>query len=167
MARSRALSPAGGELSALLASERAKGKSTRIVASEFGIGESTVRDILSGRRGITEARAQQALRFATENPRPRFEVPTADGSFALVEPKTRRDVSRLGSYFNVIQRARETGDHRIVAEKMRGKTKIEGADGATVILETNPRRLRDLSDAGLSPGRDQRFVSPKKSRRRA
>jgi hypothetical protein len=167
MARSRVSSPAAEEFRTLLASERAKGKSTRVVAAEFGIGESTVRDILSGRRGVTEAKAERALRFATENPPPRFEVPTADGGFALVEPRTRRDVSRLGTYFNAIQRARETGDHRIVAEKMRGKTKIEGADGATVILDTDPRRLRDLSDAGLSPGRDQRFVSPKKSRRRA
>ena len=167
MARSRALSPAAEELRALLASERAKGKSTRVVAAEFGISETSVRDILSGRRGITEARARRALDFATENPPPRFEVPTSDGGFALIEPKTRRDLSRLGSYSNALQRARETGDHRIVAEKMRGKTKIDSADGTTIILDTDPRRLRDLSDAGILPGRDQRFVSPKKSRRLA
>jgi hypothetical protein len=165
VARSRQTSSgAANQLRAALAAERARGKSTRVVAAEFNIAETSVRDLLSGRRGVTERKAAAALE-AFGN-RERFPVLLAGGHEAFAEPRTMRALRRLAAWYNADRRARETGDWRVVTDAMRGRATIETTDQGTVTLETNPRVLREPSDAGANaPYRDVRFVSPKRRRR--
>lgn len=133
-------------------SGRAQGYSTRTIAARFGIGETTVRDLSTGRRGIAEARAAAVLRtFAETRPD--------------IETLTRRDASRLGTYLNLRKQAQRTGDAGLIERRMGKSVVIQTADGP-LVLETRPRVLRAEADAGIDPYRDQRIVSPKKARRR-
>jgi hypothetical protein len=131
---------------------RAQGYSTRTIAARFGIGETTVRDLSTGRRGISETNAEKALRtFAETRPE--------------IETLTRRDASRLGTYMNLRKEAQRTGDAGLIERRMGRNVVIQTADGP-LVLETRPAVLRAETDAGIDPYRDQRIVSPKKSRRR-
>ena len=131
---------------------RAQGYSTRTIAARFGIGETTVRDLSTGRRGITEAQAEKALRTFVET-RPE------------IETLTRRDASRLGTYLNLRKQAQRTGDAGLIERRLGRNVVIQTADGP-LVLETRPEVLRAETDAGIDPYRDQRIVSPKKARRR-
>ncbi len=131
---------------------RAQGYSTRTIAARFGIGETTARDLSTGRRGISETNAEKALRtFAETRPE--------------IETLTRRDASRLGTYLNLRKEAQRTGDAGLIERKMGRNVVIQTADGP-LVLETRPAVLRAEADAGIDPYRDQRIVSPKKARRR-
>jgi hypothetical protein len=131
---------------------RAQGYSTRTIADRFGIGETTVRDLSTGRRGITEAQAEKALRtFAETRPE--------------IETLTRRDASRLGTYLNLRKQARDISDFGLIERRMGRNPVIQTADGP-LVLETRPAVLSAESDAGIDSYRDQRIVSPKKARRR-
>lgn len=131
---------------------RRQGYSTRTIAARLGIAETTVRDLSTGRRGITEVRAEAALRtFAETRPE--------------IETLTRRDARKLGTYLNLRKQAQRTGDAGLIERKMGRNVVIQTAD-RPLVLETRPDILRAEGDAGIDPYRDQRIVSPKKARRR-
>jgi hypothetical protein len=144
-------SPALDTLIATIAGERSRGRSTRILGEEFGLGESTIRDLTTGRRGLREDKAIAALQRFEMRERPT--VPVAGGGFAHVEPKTRRDRSNLMAYYNADRRARESGNWNVV----RGRDVITTPDGP-VSVETDPRTLQELSNAGI--GGPYRNVEP-------
>jgi hypothetical protein len=158
MARSRQTSPQAEALRSLIAEMRApkpgrpQGISTRTIAARLGLGESTVRDISTGRRGVTPQKAEAALRTYEET-RP------------TIETLTRRHASILGTYANLRQQARKTGDPGLVARRMGKDVVVQTADGP-LRLETDPAVLRAQADAGIDPYRDIRIDSPKKARRR-
>lgn len=166
MARSaRAPSQAAEDLRATIRGQLDQGFSTRTIAAKLGIGETSVRDINTGRRGVSEAKAEAALRSFVENSSD-ITVPVSGGGFRVVEPRTRREASRIGKYLNALGQAQKTGDYRLVRKIMRGKETIIGPGGETVRLETGPRRLREAADADLLNFRNVKFVSPKRSTRR-
>jgi hypothetical protein len=166
MARSaRPPSQAAEDLRATIRSQLEQGFSTRTIAAKLGIGETSVRDINKGRRGVSEGKAEVALRSFVEN-NSGITVPMAGGGFTVVEPHTRREASRIGKYLNALGQAQKTGDYRLVSKIMRGKETIIGPSGGTVRLETGTRRLREAADADLLNFRNVKFVSPKKSTRR-
>jgi hypothetical protein len=142
-------------LVASIAHERSRGRSTRIIAEEFGLAEATIRDLTAGRRGLREDKAVAALHRFEMRERPA--VPVAGGGFAHIEPKTRRDRSNLMAFYNADRRAREQGNWRVVETSMQGRATIMTADGP-VRLETDPRRLQELSNAGI--GGPYRNIEP-------
>jgi hypothetical protein len=166
MARSsRPPSQAAADLRATIGTQLEQGFSTRTVAAKLGIAETSVRDIHTGRRGVSEGKAEAALRSFVGN-NSGITVPVAGGGFMVVEPHTRREASRLGKYLNALGQAQKTGDYRLVHKIMHGRETIIGPGGETVRLETGPRRLREAADADLLNFRNVKFVSPKRSTRR-
>jgi hypothetical protein len=134
---------------------RAEGFSTRMIAERFKIGESTVRDLSTGRRGMNETRAAEALQIFRET------QPSG------VEYLTGRDASLAGRYARALQDAQRSGNYRTLADRFgRRPVVVQTAEGP-LSLATDPAELRALSDAGLEPLRNQTWVSPKKSKRRA
>ena len=148
-------SPVLDSLVATIAGERSRGRSTRILAEEFGLAEATIRDLTAGRRGLRDDKAVAALQHFEMRERPA--VPVAGGGFAHVEPRTRRDRSNLMAYYNADRRARESGNWNIVRDAMRGRDVIMTPDGP-VRVETDPRTLQELSNAGI--GGPYRNVEP-------
>lgn len=147
-------------LVASIAHERSRGRSTRILAEEFGLAETTIRDLTKGTRGLREDKAEAALdhfqaRFAN-----RPQVPISGGGLVHIEPRTRRDRSNLMAFYNADRRARETGNWNVVRETLHqpGRSDVIMTPDGPMRIETNPDRLRELSNAGV--GGPYRNVAP-------
>ena len=162
LAPARAPSQAAEDLRATIRGQLDQGFSTRTIAAKLGIGETSVRDINTGRRGVSEAKAKAALRSFVENSSDMHGFPVSGGGFRVVEPRTRREASRIGKYLNALGQAQKTGDYRLVRKIMRGKETIIGPGGETVRLETGPRRLREAARRGPLELSQRQIRIPKK-----
>jgi hypothetical protein len=126
---------------------REQGISVREIARRTGLGKSFVHDLTSGKRRLSPQRATAvADRLARVVGRMRV---IADGQVQMVEPLHKRDFSKIGRFWNVLERARRTGDYgAIKADLAKSKRTIRTTQG-TFTLETNPAVLRQLDDAGI------------------
>jgi transcriptional regulator with XRE-family HTH domain len=126
---------------------RERGLSVREIARRSGLGKSFVHDVTRGKRQISAQRA------AIVSERLSRVVGTmrviVDGQVLIVEPLHQRDFSKIGRYWNVLEKTRRLGNYdQLKRELTKAQRTIKTTEG-TLVLETDPIVLRELDDAGM------------------
>jgi transcriptional regulator with XRE-family HTH domain len=143
----RAKPPPSAESQALveqLQQLRQRGFSVREIGRRTGISKSHVHDILTGKRGVSAARAASATEHLSRE-RPALAI--IDGQIRAVDPVSRRDRQKIGRYMRAVQDARRSGDFRELRRRFK-RTVLKTSEGE-FRFETDPTALRELDDAGL------------------
>jgi transcriptional regulator with XRE-family HTH domain len=121
------------------------GMSQREIGRQLGISESYVRDIIKGRRGVSNARARKLVPTARKAGWA-MRVPTA-GTKAVttVTPASKRDASKIGKYWSVIRYDAMFQDYEAVGKKLslRQRT-IRTMTGEHIVLTDDADELWDL-----------------------
>jgi hypothetical protein len=126
---------------------REQGISVREIARRTGLGKSFVHDLTRGKRRLSPERATAvADRLARVVGEMRVIV---DGEVRMVEPLHKRDFSKVGKFWNVLERARRTGDYSMIKTHLTKSQRTIRTTQGMFTLETNPAALRELDDAGV------------------
>jgi transcriptional regulator with XRE-family HTH domain len=123
---------------------REAGFSVREIARRTGISKSHVHNIDIGKRGVSAARA---VRAAERSSRERWALTLIDGQMRAVDPLTQRDHQKISRYMRAVKDAKRFGDFRDIRRRFR-RTVIKTSEGE-FRLETDPRILMELDDAGI------------------
>jgi transcriptional regulator with XRE-family HTH domain len=146
MARSaRSISPESRALIDKIRRLREQGLSVREVARRTELSKSYVHNIVTGKRGISAARAAAASERLSQE-QPALALVEGQG-ITPVNPLNRRERQKIGRHWRAVQDARRTGDFRGLRRRF-GRTVVKTAEGE-FRLETNPDVLLELDDAGL------------------
>lgn len=125
---------------------RDQGFSVREIAEQTGLSKTFVHDLSRGKRRVSTERAGLATERLLRQGGMRI---ITDGTVGVRTPLRKRDRSKIGKYWNVLERARRRGDYTIVRKSLtRAQLTVRTAEGV-VILETDPALLRELDDAGM------------------
>jgi transcriptional regulator with XRE-family HTH domain len=126
---------------------RAQGFSVREIARRTGLGKTFVHDVARGKRSLSVTRATAASEELARHGG--MLILAAGQDYRKVNPLTKRDYSKIGRYWNAVQRARHRNDFTRLEQSLgKSGTTVKTAEG-TFQLETDPYALATLDDIGL------------------
>ena len=127
---------------------RERGFSVRELARRTGLGKSFVHDVTRGKRRLSAKRATGVSERLSRIIGKMRVIPIG-GPPGLVEPLHQRDFSKIGRFWNVLEKARRVGDYGVMKRELTNAQRTIRTTEGTVELETDPKVLRELDDAGL------------------
>ena len=111
---------------------RREGFSVREIARQTGLSKTFVHDVSRGKRRLSAQRAAAAGERLARQGGMRIIV---NGVLDVVRPLRKRDRSKIGKFWNVLEKARRRGDYALVRKSLtKAQRTIHTAQG-TLILE--------------------------------
>jgi hypothetical protein len=127
---------------------RRRGFSEREIGRRTGLGKSFVHDVVHRKRRLSTQRAA-AVSERLSRIVGKMRVIRAGGVLDVVEPLHQRDFSKIGRFWNTLEKARRLGDRNLLERELtKAQRTIKTTEG-TIMLETDPDMFRELDDAGL------------------
>jgi hypothetical protein len=125
---------------------RREGFSVREIARQTHLSKTFVHDVSRGKRRLSAKRAAVASERLAQQGGMRVIV---NGHRDVVRPLRKRDRSKIGKFWNVLEKARRRGDYALIRKSLSKAQRTIHTTQGTQILESDLVDLRKLDDAGL------------------
>jgi hypothetical protein len=127
---------------------RREGFSVREIARQTRLSKTFVHDVSRGKRRLSAKRAAVASERLAQQVGMRVIVIGKERE-RVVRPLRKRDRSKIGKFWNVLERARRRGDYALIRRSLTKAQRTIHTTQGTLILESDPVDLRKLDDAGM------------------